>query len=901
MRFNSAAANTSGSGFVPQVGVNFTATNGTMAPPTGTITSGQAMSTFTSTSSSSGSACSMVDNQNICTNITVTQPSFSIDDVTHMEGDAGTTTYTFTVTKTGSTALPSSVMFTTQDGSATLADNDYQMNSGTLNFTATDTTQQITVLVNGDTTNEPDEAFNVHLSGAVGATISDADGTGTIQNDDSRSISGRVTYQSGSLGVRTVTMTLTGNNGFVTRTTMTDTNGDYAFTDVPLGNDYTLTPSKSGDVGNLHIESIDASNVARYVAGLDVPTAIQQIAGDADGDSVLTSLDASYIARYVAGLPDTAIVGTWKFQPPSTSYPNLSSNHMNQNFAAILVGDTDGNWMPTVAPPAGEGNRRALRPSSPQVTVNVSLAHVPGAMGSVISVPMTVGDVTGQAVRAYDLQVTFNAAIIKPCVANECGGGPTEKPFDKNSTLSQDMTVTANTNNTGNLILSAFQTDDMIGSGTLINLRFHVVGAPGQNSPLTFEDYTDPNPTFHPGFRFNAGNPQAATSSGSVTVNGPTAGASRLSGQVTNEAGEPVGGVTITVLGGPKTIRVITNREGYYTVEGLETNGFYTVTPSRANRVFAPQQRSFSLIADRTDAVFTASGIGSDDANPLESPEFFVRQQYLDFLNREPEQAGLDFWSGKLRSCGNNDECLRQRRLDVSAAFFISQEFGESGLYLYDLYEGGLGRRPDYAEYAADRRLVVGGPRLEADKAAFASSFVERAEFTTQYPLTMSGEVYVDSLLRRAGETAGLDLNAERARLLQLYQTGATVSESRSLVLRSVVEAEAFKQTQYNAGFVLSEYFSYLGRNPDRDGYEFWLNVLNAGDRNNYRGMVCSFVTSAEYQLRFASVIPRSNVECRQSVAAKRSSGKRKYQLRQRVSESPAQINWLRINRMTRV
>jgi hypothetical protein len=109
---------------------------------------------------------------------------------------------------------------------------------------------------------------------------------------------------------------------------------------------------------------------------------------------------------------------------------------------------------------------------------------------------------------------------------------------------------------------------------------------------------------------------------------------------------------------------------------------------------------------------------------------------------------------------------------------------------------------------------------------------------------------------------SGLDLYAERARLLALYQTGATVSESRSLVLRSVVETEAFKQTQYNSGFVLSEYFSYLGRNPDRDGYAFWLNVLNSGEHNNYRGMVCSFVTSLEYQRRFATVVTRNNTEC---------------------------------------
>src|SRR5207237_5991637 len=98
-------------------------------------------------------------------------------------GNSGTTTYTFTVTKTGSTALGSSVDFTTMDGSATTGDNDYVLNAGTLNFSSSDTTKTITVLVNGDVAVEPDETFTVHLSNATNATISDADGSGTIRND----------------------------------------------------------------------------------------------------------------------------------------------------------------------------------------------------------------------------------------------------------------------------------------------------------------------------------------------------------------------------------------------------------------------------------------------------------------------------------------------------------------------------------------------------------------------------------------------------------------------------------------------------------------------------------------------------------------------------------------------
>jgi hypothetical protein len=137
-------------------------------------------------------------------------PIFSVDDVAHNEGNAGTTSYIFTVTKTGSTSLSSSLNFTTVDGSATTANSDYQTQSGTLTFLPTDTTKQITVLVNGDTTVEPDEAFTIHLSGASGATIADADGTGAIINDDcSLSLSSNAENFGAAGGAGSVTLTTT--------------------------------------------------------------------------------------------------------------------------------------------------------------------------------------------------------------------------------------------------------------------------------------------------------------------------------------------------------------------------------------------------------------------------------------------------------------------------------------------------------------------------------------------------------------------------------------------------------------------------------------------------------------------------------------------------------------------
>jgi uncharacterized repeat protein (TIGR02543 family) len=111
-------------------------------------------------------------------------PSFSVDDITHSEGAAGQTSYSFTVTKTGSTALNATVDYATVNGTA-VAPGDYTAIPTTgLTFLPNETTKPVTVMVNGDTTPEPNETFTVHLSNAGNATISDADGLGTITNDD---------------------------------------------------------------------------------------------------------------------------------------------------------------------------------------------------------------------------------------------------------------------------------------------------------------------------------------------------------------------------------------------------------------------------------------------------------------------------------------------------------------------------------------------------------------------------------------------------------------------------------------------------------------------------------------------------------------------------------------------
>lgn len=110
-------------------------------------------------------------------------PSLSIDDVTVVEGNAGTVNAVFTVTLGAASGQTVTVNYATADGTATQP-ADYTSTSGTLTFTPGTTTQTITVPVIGETIPEANETFFVNLSGAVNATISDNQGVGTITNDD---------------------------------------------------------------------------------------------------------------------------------------------------------------------------------------------------------------------------------------------------------------------------------------------------------------------------------------------------------------------------------------------------------------------------------------------------------------------------------------------------------------------------------------------------------------------------------------------------------------------------------------------------------------------------------------------------------------------------------------------
>ncbi|MBD2461176.1 hypothetical protein H6G89_08980 [Oscillatoria sp. FACHB-1407] len=121
---------------------------------------------------------------------TSTQPGLSINDVTVSEGNTGTKNLVFTVSLSAASATPVSVIYTTtSEGFATISNvarpgDDYLTASGILNFAAGETLKTITVQIKGDAVLEIDDVFMVRLSNPVNAAIADAEGFGTIVNDD---------------------------------------------------------------------------------------------------------------------------------------------------------------------------------------------------------------------------------------------------------------------------------------------------------------------------------------------------------------------------------------------------------------------------------------------------------------------------------------------------------------------------------------------------------------------------------------------------------------------------------------------------------------------------------------------------------------------------------------------
>ena len=339
-----------------------------------------------------------------------------------------------------------------------------------------------------------------------------------------------------------------------------------------------------------------------------------------------------------------------------------------------------------------------------------------------------------------------------------------------------------------------------------------------------------------------------------VVVSAPTAAPATVSGSVVAADGTPLAGVAMQ-LSGNQAGTTITDSKGEYRFLNVDTDTFYTVTPALANYRFNPASRSFSLLGNLTNAVFTGTMDSmSVRQNVIDGTEYFVRQQYLDFLEREPDQSGFNFWTNQIAQCNDNADCVLDRRVNVSAAFFMSIEFQETGGLVYGLYRTSFDRAPQYAEFNPDtatiaRDVVVGRAgweqQLASNRQAFVDAFVQRPAFQSVYG-GLNNSQYVDQLLTH---TRIIWTQGERDALVDGLTSGTL---TRAGALGQVAADQRFIATKRNEMFVMMEYFGYLHRDPDATGYQFWLNKLNQfGGNYQQAEMVKAFIVSGEYRRRF--------------------------------------------------
>jgi hypothetical protein len=429
----------------------------------------------------------------------------------------------------------------------------------------------------------------------------------------------------------------------------------------------------------------------------------------------------------------------------------------------------------------------------------------------------------------------------------------------------------------------------------------------GINVPITGDGPTVTFTPEKPGFVFSPPSVTLSTQSGGQVVNftGTTTGLPISFFQFSTSAGyvvgEADGAVTITVTRTGDTSNAAS--VSYSTADTARANQKSDYIMAAGTLNFAPGEPSKTFQVLIIDNAFpegahdflvqlsnptggaslgsgrVGSGVIIDNdtvaptTNPLDNPAFFVGEQYYDFLNRQPDPSGDAFWTNEITLCGNDPQCIERKRINVSAAFYLSIEFQQTGYLVERIYKAAYGDTSGAStnggphqlpvpivrlnEFMADTQqiglgVIVGQTgweqALENNKQAFAAEFVQRSRFTTSFPNSMTSAQFVDQLNVNIG-----NLLSPAARN-QLATSGMTRAE----IVRAVAENQDLVNAESNRAFVLMQYFGYLRRNPndqpdaDYTGYDFWLTKLNQFNGNFEQAeMVKAFITSTEYRQRF--------------------------------------------------
>ncbi|HYX27944.1 MAG TPA: FG-GAP-like repeat-containing protein [Pyrinomonadaceae bacterium] len=839
----------------------------------------------------------------------IAQPCLFIDDVTVTEGDSGNSTAQVPVRLSQASAQTVTVAYVTKQGTA-IDGQDYVGGGGAVTFQPGEVSKTIPVPIIGDTTDENDETFTVNLSGAVNANISDGVATVTIaDNDPPPSISiNDVSIAEGNtccgftfatftvslsapsakvIGVDFATANGTAIAGddydaaqghltfgsFVTTQTMTvGIRGDLTHEPdetffVNLTNANNATIGKSQGQGTIlnddplpAITIFDAS--ASEGLGADTTMAVTVRLSNASSDPVSIAYSFADGTATGGGVDYAGTPGTLTFNPGETqktisvTIKDDTIDEINETFFINLSTPTNA----TISD--GQALCTIIDNDGPTISINdVSVTEGTGgtngatftltlsaASPQLIAVVASTAD--GTAINGSDYgRVTNRGILFQPGATT----ATLTVSIVPDAVIEQNETFFINLSAPSNATIADGQgvctiIDDDVTSAQMSTDAVSVNESDG-SVRLTVQHIGDVSKPFTVNYStFDI----SATQTSDYTA---------ALGQIKFAAGETSRTVAIFITDDSLT-------------EGAEIFGFSISGPNGA-RLGAPSSTFVTINANDL----------TPGPNPIDATSFFVKQHYRDFLNRDPDQSGLDFWTGQINSCGGDTACAEVKRINVSAAFFLSIEFQQTGYLVERMYKtaygdasgtSALGGTPHqlavpivrYFEFLQDTQrigqgVVVLAPgweqALENNKQAYASEFAQTSRFITAFPTTMTPAQFIDRLNQNAGNVLSA---SERTAAVNLFGSAGDTSNmtARAQALRQVAEDQDLYTAENNRAFVLAQYFGYLRRNPndspeptlDYTGYDFWLTKLNQFNGDNIAAeMVKAFISSSEYRQRF--------------------------------------------------
>jgi len=655
------------------------------------------------------------------------------------------------------------------------------------------------------------------------------------------SISGHVTGNTDG----PLTMVLAGT---LTRITQTDANGDYVFGNLtPFGN-YSVTPVSTAFTLNpvkRDVNNLIGNQIADFTVTPPLPTPTPPLSDDFGGaqrdptrwnlgtqtqplgafDPLVTAVQVNGQLVITPRSNQTGLhyngyvsVNSFDFNNATATVevPQVAINGADTIFA---IGSDLDNFTRFVVSSDGAVpdmyNPRQSKRSGPTVAQLIFQVRIGGQLTSV-SIPYNQ---TAHRFFRFRHDPTDNAIVFET--------SPDNKNFTEQhrvvltrsvSALTAELSAgTSTSTNPGSAVFNSFQlvTNTFQFGTPVVNAADFGIGEGGSRATLTITRI---------GSSANAATVEYITRDSAGLTN-----CNVFNGIASSRCdyGTTLGSVRFDAGETTKTVTVPIVDDGF--AEGPET--FTVAVRNSTGAGIGAPSRAIVTITDNDSAT---------GPNPIDFTTFFVRQQYVDFLNREPDPAGAAGWEAVINNCPAGD--ITCDRIHVSSAFFRSAEFQGRGYFIYRFYPTAFGRKPEYGEFIPDLAKVSGflsDQQLEAAKLAFIAEFMSREAFTSTFN-HLDNTQYVDTLLATAGIT-----HIARDFWIAALGNGA---RTRAQVLREIAESNEVYNKYYNQAFVVMQYFGYLRRDPDAL-YLNWIQVLDT--TGDFRGMVNRFSNSLEYRFRF--------------------------------------------------